>query len=90
MALNSRIQHGRSTTCFLMGSPLDQMMTSERACSLGDVDAWMKANANRNGRNACTIQRIDDSHVRYSYFRREKGFLYNSYSLTNVIERIAQ
>jgi hypothetical protein len=58
--------------------------------SMGDVDAWMNANDNRNGRNACAIQHIDNSHVRYSYFKREKGFLYNSYLLTNVIERIAQ
>jgi len=58
--------------------------------SMGDVDAWMKANENRNGRNACAIQRIDNSHVRYSYFKRERGFLYNSYLLTNVIERITQ
>ena len=57
--------------------------------SMGDVDAWMNANDNRNGRNACAIQRIDNSHVRYSYFKREKGFLYNSYLLTNVTERIA-
>ena len=58
--------------------------------SMGDVNAWMHANDNRNGRNACTVQRIDDSHVRYSYFKREKGFLYNSYFSTNVIERITQ
>jgi len=58
--------------------------------SMSDVDAWMHANDNRNGRNACTVQRIDDSHVRYSYFKREKGFLYNSYFSTNVIERITQ
>ena len=57
--------------------------------SMGDVDAWMNANDNRNGRNACAIHRIDNSHVRYSYFKREKGFLYNSYLSTNVIERIA-
>lgn len=56
----------------------------------GDVDAWMRANDNRSGRNACAIERIDDSHIRYSYFRREKGFLYNSYSLTNVIEEITR
>ncbi len=56
----------------------------------GDVDAWMRANDNRSGRNACAIERIDDSHIRYSYFRREKGFLYNSYSLTNVVEEITR
>ena len=56
--------------------------------TMGDVDAWMKANDNRNGHNACTIQCIDDSHIRYGYFKREKGFLYNSYFPTNVIERI--
>lgn len=58
--------------------------------TMGDVDAWMRANDNRNGHNACTIQRIDDSHIRYGYFKREKGFLYNSYFPTNVIERILQ
>ena len=58
--------------------------------SMDDAAAWMKANDNRNGRNACAIQRIDDSHIRYSYFKREKGFLYNSYLLTNVIERLSQ
>ena len=58
--------------------------------SMGDVDAWMKANDNRNGRNACAIERMDGSLIRYSYFRREKGFLYNSYFLTNVTERITQ
>ena len=55
-----------------------------------DAEVWMKANDNRNGRNACAIQRIGESQVRYFYFRREKGFLYNSYRLTNVVERIAQ
>ena len=44
----------------------------------------------RSGRNACAIQRIDNSHVRYWYFKREKGFLYNSYLLTNVIEAITR
>jgi hypothetical protein len=58
--------------------------------SMGDAAAWMKANDNRNGRNACTIQRIDASNILYGYFKREKGFLYNSYFPTNVIERIAQ
>ena len=57
---------------------------------MGDAAAWMKANDTRNGRNACAIERIDASNVRYSYFKREKGFLLNSYFLTNVIERIAQ
>ena len=56
----------------------------------GDVAAWMSANDNRSGRNACTIQRIDESHVQYGYFKRKKGYLYNSYVLTNVIERITQ
>jgi len=58
--------------------------------SMGDAAAWMKANDNRNGRNACTIQRIDASNILYGYFKREKGFLYNSYFPTNVIERITQ
>lgn len=57
--------------------------------TMGDVAAWMKANDNRNGRNACTIQRIDDFRVRYGYFKRKKGFLYNSYLQTNIIERIS-
>jgi hypothetical protein len=50
----------------------------------------MQANANRNGRNACAIQHIDDSHCRYWYFKREKGYIYNSYSLTNSIEAITR
>ena len=58
--------------------------------SMDDASAWMKANDNRNGRNACAIQRIDDLFVRYSYFKKEKGFLYNSYQLTNVVERLSQ
>ena len=58
--------------------------------SYGDVRAWMLANDNRNGRNACTIQRIDDLDVQYSYFKREKGYLRNKYSLTNVIERVSR
>lgn len=55
---------------------------------MGDVNAWMKANDNRNGRNACTIQRIDASNVLYGFFKREKGYLYNSYFATNIIERM--
>ena len=58
--------------------------------ALGDVESWMQANANRNGRNACAIQHIDDSHCRYWYFKREKGYIYNSYSLTNSIEAITR
>ena len=58
--------------------------------ALGDVESWMQANANRNGRNACAIQNIDDSHCRYWYFKREKGYIYNSYSLTNSIEAITR
>ena len=58
--------------------------------TLGDVEAWMRANDNRNGRNACAIQRIDDSCLRYWVFKREKGYIYNSYSLTNVIEVITR
>ena len=67
-----------------------QILTSwcAKRSALGDVAAWMSANDNRCGRNACAIQRIDDSRVCYWYFSREKGFLYNSYSLTNVIEVI--
>ena len=54
--------------------------------SLGDVAAWMGANDNRRGRNACAVQRLDDAHVQYWYFKREAGLVFNSYSLTNVIE----
>lgn len=35
---------------------------------LGDVDAWMKANDNKNGRNACAI--VKD--VKYVYFKRTR------------------
>ena len=39
--------------------------------TMGDVDAWMKANDNRNGRNACAIVSND----RYVYFEKiVKGF----------------
>ncbi len=62
----------------------------ENRTALGDVESWMQANANRNGRNACAIQNIDDSHCRYWYFKREKGYIYNSYSLTNSIEAITR
>ena len=58
--------------------------------SCGNVDAWMRANDNRNGRNACAIRRIDDSHVQYSFFRREKGFVFNNYHVSNTIERITR
>jgi MinD superfamily P-loop ATPase len=38
---------------------------------MGDVDAWMKANDNCNGRNACAIVSND----RYVYFEKiVKGF----------------
>ena len=77
-------------------APRDTQSADRIACewvanrgTMGDVAAWMKANDNRNGRNACTIQRIDDFRVRYGYFKRKKGFLYNSYLQTNVIERIS-
>ena len=34
--------------------------------SMGDVDAWMNANDNRNGRNACAI----DSSRNFHYFKK--------------------
>ena len=37
---------------------------------LGDVEAWMMANDNVNGRSACAIRRIDRNTIEYSFFRR--------------------
>ena len=63
---------------------------ARRWCSLragrGDVEAWMEANDCRSGHNACAMQRIGDSCLQYWYFKREKGYVYNSYSLTNARE----
>ena len=73
------------------GAPVDILNRWLRLRPLyEDVRAWMLANDNRNGRNACTIQRINDLDVQYSYFKREKGYLRNTYSLTNVIERVSR
>jgi hypothetical protein len=58
--------------------------------TMSDVDAWMRANDNRNGRNACAIEKIGITHLKYTYFRRKVGFLYNSYCLTNSVERIVE
>lgn len=56
----------------------------------GNILSWMKANNNRNGRNACAILHLDDTHIQYNYFKREKGYLFNSYILTNTIESITK
>ena len=48
----------------------------------GDVNAWMSANDNRNGRNACAIQKGTD----YRYFKRSGVFPLQLYTLT-VVEK---
>ncbi len=93
----ARIKDPESFLGYAYKAPLDTQGSAEIANAwvanrviMSDADAWMSANNNRKGRNACAIQRLGDSQVRYSYFKRERGFLYNSYLLTNVIERITQ
>ena len=39
--------------------------------SLGDVAAWMRANDNMNGRNACAIRLLQGGKIEYRYFRRD-------------------
>jgi hypothetical protein len=41
--------------------------------SMGDVDAWMNANDNRNGRNACAI----DSSRNFHYFKKSFWKIYS-------------
>ena len=58
--------------------------------SMGDVDAWMKANDNMRGRNACAILRIGQTAVEYQYFKGAKhtigGYhLFNTYKRTSEI-----
>jgi len=54
----------------------------------GDPDAWMRANDNRYGRNACAISRLDDNMVVYKFYTRIKGYLLNKYELTTSIEEV--
>ena len=79
-------------------SPLDETGAPARIISDwlsrrsvdGNILSWMKANNNRYGRNACAILHLDDTHIQYNYFKREKGYLFNSYILTNTIESITK
>jgi hypothetical protein len=48
--------------------------------SLGDIDAWMNANDNTNGRNACAIQKD----VGYYYFHRSGFYPFYQYTKTFV------
>lgn len=50
---------------------------ANRSAGCGDVDAWMKANDNRNGRNACAIDSARDFH----YFKK---LLWKTYKRTVV------
>ncbi len=56
-----------------------------RRATLGDVDAWMRANDNSAGRNACAIRRIDDETLEYRYFKKTAyslgRFSYKTYEL---------
>lgn len=48
--------------------------------SMGDVDAWMEANDNKSGRNACAI--VKDS--KYVYFKRTRHKFYSTYEKVEV------
>lgn len=47
--------------------------------TMGDVDAWMNANDNLNGRNACAI----DSARNYHYFKK---LFWKTYIKTTVLK----
>ena len=57
--------------------------------SLGDVDAWMKANDCRSGHNACTIRRISDSEIEYQCFLKQARFFWKR-SVFNIATGGAQ
>lgn len=48
--------------------------------TMGDVEAWMKANDNKNGRNACAIVKG----VKYVYFKRTRHKFYSTYEKVEV------
>ena len=56
--------------------------------TLGDVEAWMRANDNMNGRNACAIRLLQGGKIEYRYFRRgNRGWnLRSKYS--EIVEEI--
>ena len=61
--------------------------------SLGDVAAWMRANDNAAGHNACALRRIDQNSFEYQFFNRsEHGMfgchVFNSYKLTSEIMEV--
>ena len=63
--------------------------------SLGDVGAWMKANDNPAGHNACALNRIDQNSFEYHFFSRTEHsvfgqHIFNSYKLTSEIIEVTK
>lgn len=48
--------------------------------TMGDADAWMKANDNMNGRNACAIVKGE----KYVYFKRSRHKFYSTYEKREI------
>ena len=73
-------------------APLDnqgavQILNSwcDQRASIGDIEAWMRANDCRSGHNACAMLRIDDTHIAYHYYERIPLFrIYNK--KTEILE----
>ena len=72
---------------------------ARRWCSLragrGDVEAWMEANDNPAGHNACALHRIDQNSFEYHFFSRAGHsvfgqHIFNSYKLTSEIIEVAR
>ena len=58
-------------------APLDnqgavQILNSwcDQRASIGDIEAWMRANDRRSGHNACAIRRMDGTSIEYHYFAK--------------------
>ena len=63
--------------------------------TLGDVEAWMRANDNPPGHNACALHRIDQSSFEYHFFSRAEHsvfgqHIFNSYKLTSEIIEVTE
>ena len=42
----------------------------DQRASIGDIEAWMRANDRRSGHNACAIRRMDGTSIEYHYFAK--------------------
>ncbi|MBR1921092.1 MAG: hypothetical protein IJ829_03680, partial [Kiritimatiellae bacterium] len=54
--------------------------------ALGDVEAWMKANDCRSGRNACAIQLVGENSLEYHYFTKRALLYWARQSATLQLE----